>query len=174
MIGQTISEMESSSFSYLLSLFKRIIPRILTTALFLNFAIAKTPNDTKAVDISVEIDSFLKEQAAKGFSGSVLVARDGKILFKKSIGFPGSDALPLFWLASNSKQFTAAAILRLQEQEKLSVKDPITKFLHDVPPDKQNITIHHLLSHTSGFASSYVAEGIADRDEAARSILAGC
>jgi CubicO group peptidase (beta-lactamase class C family) len=75
------------------------------------------------------------------------------------------------WLASVTKQFTAAAVLRLQESGRLSVADTIGVFLSDVPLDKRSITIHQLLTHTSGLPKAYAADGVRDRSEAVRRIL---
>ena len=57
-----------------------------------------------------------------------------------------------FRIGSITKQFTAAAILRLQEQGKLSVRDPLSKFIPDYPRGTE-VTLHHLLTHTSGIHS---------------------
>ena len=53
-------------------------------------------------------------------------------------------------IGSITKQFTAAAILKLEMQGKLSTDDKITKYFQNVPPDKSDITIHQLLRHSSG------------------------
>ena len=76
----------------------------------------------------------------------------------------GSNDTPanFFWIGSISKPFTAAAILKLQEEGKLSVHDSLHKFIQNVPADKQGITIHHLLTHSSGLANNYVADGITE------------
>jgi CubicO group peptidase (beta-lactamase class C family) len=89
------------------------------------------------------------------FLGTVLVARNGKIIFEKSYGNADSQnlnrALSRFEIGSITKQFTAAAILKLQEMGKLSVKDPIAKYLPGVPQnDWQNVTIEKLLTHRAG------------------------
>jgi CubicO group peptidase (beta-lactamase class C family) len=55
-----------------------------------------------------------------------------------------------FRLGSITKQFTAALVLQLEEQGKLKVTDPISKYIPDSPPAWEKVTIHHLLSHTSG------------------------
>jgi CubicO group peptidase (beta-lactamase class C family) len=65
------------------------------------------------------------------------------------LGVPMQPGM-VFDLASVTKQFTAAAILLLQERGKLSVEDDITKYLPDYPTHGQTITVHHLLTHTSG------------------------
>ncbi|HKQ53877.1 MAG TPA: serine hydrolase domain-containing protein, partial [Pyrinomonadaceae bacterium] len=90
------------------------------------------------------------------FSGSVLVAQGGKVLFEKGYGpanrewdTPNSP-LTKFRIASLTKQFTAAAILILQEQGKLKVTDTISRYVADLPPAWRQITLHQLLTHTSG------------------------
>jgi CubicO group peptidase (beta-lactamase class C family) len=109
---------------------------------------------------------------SKGFSGAVLVS-DGKTIQVDQGYGPGITTHTRFYVASITKQFTAAAILRLQEEGRLSVKDLISKYLKNVPPDKAGITIHHLLTHTSGLAQNYAADGIANRDEAVKALLKG-
>jgi CubicO group peptidase (beta-lactamase class C family) len=86
----------------------------------------------------------------------VLVARDGKVVFEKGYGAANAEwNIPntpqtKFRLGSVTKQFTAAAILLLQEQGKLSVQDPVCKFVAACPDAWNPITLHHLLTHTSG------------------------
>jgi CubicO group peptidase (beta-lactamase class C family) len=117
------------------------------------------------------LEEYLGAQATDGFSGSVIVARGGEVVLASAHG-RGITPETAFWIASVSKQFTAAAILKLQEQGKLGVQDPITKFFNGVPAAKQGITIHHLLTHTSGLPHRYAADGLTGRDEAVRTILA--
>jgi len=87
---------------------------------------------------------------------SVAVAKNGKILFLKNYGKSDLEMHSevknntIFGLASITKQFTAATILRLVEQKEISLNDPMTKFLPEYPAQGNNVTIHHLLSHTSG------------------------
>lgn len=76
-----------------------------------------------------------------------------------------------FWIGSLSKPITAAAILRLQADGKLSVTDKISRFFRNVPKGKRDMTIHQLLTHSSGLPQAYRADRIADRDEAVRAIL---
>jgi CubicO group peptidase (beta-lactamase class C family) len=63
-------------------------------------------------------------------------------------------------------------VLRLQDQGELSVDDPLPRFFEGVPQDKRTITVHHLLTHTSGLPLRYAADGLRDRSEAVRTILA--
>lgn len=91
-----------------------------------------------------------------GFSGAVLVARGDDVLFRKVYGTASherDEAMALdtkFRIASVSKQFTAAAILRLQDQGVLSVDDPVCRWIQPCPEAWAPVRIHHLLSHTSG------------------------
>lgn len=102
------------------------------------------------------IDSILTVYTAKKqFNGSVLIARGDKILLSKGYGMANfSKNIPLtpqtkFKLASVSKQFTAMGILMLQENGRLTTDDKLSKFIPDYPSGDK-ITIHHLLTHTSG------------------------
>ncbi|HWQ87819.1 serine hydrolase domain-containing protein [Brevundimonas sp.] len=90
------------------------------------------------------------------FTGGVLVARGDQVLFRQVHGFADrSQGAPLqltsrFRLASVSKQFTAAAILRLQDEGVLSTHDPLCKWIQPCPPAWEPIRLHHLLAHSSG------------------------
>jgi CubicO group peptidase (beta-lactamase class C family) len=97
---------------------------------------------------------------AIGFAGAAAVRLGDRDLLDQGYGFAdwreGVEMTPatLFDIGSVSKQFTAAAILRLEELGRLQVEERITDFLPNVPPDKQAITIHQLLTHTAGFDHS--------------------
>ena len=104
------------------------------------------------------IDEFLSAARIKsGFNGAVLVARGGQPVYQGAFGFshleskaPNTLDTP-FRIASLSKQFTAAAIFRLESQGKLSIDDPIHRHLPEFAKlPYRDITIHHLLTHTSG------------------------
>lgn len=90
---------------------------------------------------------------------AVLVIDEGQVVLRKGYGLAsvelGVPVAPemVFKTGSVTKQFTAAAILMLQEQGKLRVEDEITKYLPDYPTHGQKITIEHLLTHTSGIPS---------------------
>jgi CubicO group peptidase (beta-lactamase class C family) len=111
-----------------------------------------------------ELTDKLKEYmtaAAKndGFSGTVLVAKDGQPLLREAFGKANYEwDVPntidtKFRLGSITKQFTAMAIMILAERGKLSVQDPISKHLAETPPAWEPITIRQLLTHTSGIPS---------------------
>ncbi len=153
---------------------KTLLFTLLLTLLFCNNSFPqKTENAGKANSFADDLNSYLQQQSDAGFSGAVLVVKQNKIILDKTYGGASKLGLtPAFWIASNSKSFVAAAILKLQEQGKLSVNDPITRFFKDVPSEKQQITIHQLLTHTSGLRHRYAADGITEREKAVQSILA--
>ena len=103
------------------------------------------------------LDRYMKELAGFGYSGSVLVARKGEVVLDQGYGLADRahgtpfTADTLFDIASISKPFTAAAVLRLEMKGKLKVEDKISRFFPDAPPDKAGITLHQLLTHTAGF-----------------------
>ncbi len=101
------------------------------------------------------LDSFMQTQVAvKKFNGNVLIAKSGNIIYQKAFGYRNFDTKELldnhsvFELASVSKQFTATGILLLKGQGKLQLSDSLRKFFPELP--YHNITIRHLLTHTSG------------------------
>jgi CubicO group peptidase (beta-lactamase class C family) len=93
---------------------------------------------------------------ANGPGAAAIVVRDGEVLYRGASGMADMElSIPLsadnvFRIGSISKQFTAAAILLLEEQGKLSVSDDINSYLPDYPTHGHTITIEHLLTHSSG------------------------
>ncbi len=104
-------------------------------------------------------DSLMKNNEENGFSGVVLIEERGKLIYNKAFGYANKKKKnkttleTLFDIGSITKQFTAAAILKLMENGDLSLHDPLSKFFDGIPADKKNITIHHLLTHTSGISA---------------------
>jgi len=149
-----------------------ISPEFISYILGVRFEIAE---DTKAISlqnpvVSLEnlelsaseqniknaIVSYLTSQELhRNFSGQILVAKDNKILIDRSYGYSDYEnqikALnsTSFAIGSVTKQFTAAAIIQLAEDNKLSYDDKVSKYYSEVPFGEQ-ITIHQLLTHTSG------------------------
>jgi CubicO group peptidase (beta-lactamase class C family) len=125
-------------------------------------------------ELGRKIDEFMSRLEAWGFSGAVIVAKDGQVAISKGYGLANRELKIPFTpetvssIGSITKQFTAAAILKLEMQGKLKVTDPVSKYLPDVPPDKAEITIHHLLTHTAGFRANF---GGRDADPIARDDL---
>ena len=104
-----------------------------------------------------QIDELIQNYHDNGqFDGTVLVAKSGIIIFKKGYGLANrewdipNEPNTKFRIGSITKQFTAMAIMILQEQGKIHVQDLISKFVPDCPEACKDITIHHLLTHKSG------------------------
>jgi CubicO group peptidase (beta-lactamase class C family) len=135
---------------HLLSPFASIL--LTTVSIYLLFQ-----NHVLAQDKSANIDDLLQRYHNYGqFDGAVLVAEDGEVIFKKGYGYANREWDVLnepdtkFRIGSITKQITAMAIMILQEKGKLSVYDSICKYVPDCPTVWKDITIHHLLTNTSG------------------------
>lgn len=137
-----------------------LILRVLLSSLFLfsSFGmmhlVAQTGTDAEAYE------TILHQEFGTYSSGATaIVTRNGELLYRGAIGMAdielGVKAKPehVFRIGSITKQFTAVAILQLEEQGRLSVTDPITKYIPDYPTQGHTITIEHLLTHTSGIKS---------------------
>lgn len=138
---------------------------ILSLILFNSYFISTYTTSTQSVDISHEqqlsqkLDEYMSALTALNrFSGSVVVAKGNTILLNKGYGFASHEfevhntSDTLFKICSITKMITAVAILQLQEQKLLHVTDCLQKYVPDFPRGDE-ITIHHLLSHTSGLFS---------------------
>ena len=105
-----------------------------------------------------KLDELLSTYAEYGqFNGAILVAEKGEILYKKGFGLANVEwAIPnspdtKFRLASVTKQFTAMLAVQLVAEDKLALHAPISNYLPDYPKSSgDSITVHHLLTHTSG------------------------
>jgi CubicO group peptidase (beta-lactamase class C family) len=106
--------------------------------------------------LGAQLDSVLTHAAGDGFSGVALVAKDGEIILSRGYGMANrAERIPMtpatiVQIGSNTKDFTAVAILQLMERGRLALTDSIGKYFHDVPADKRGITIEHLLKHRAG------------------------
>ena len=112
-----------------------------------------------AQSLSSRIDALMSEKYPDdGPGATILVAKEGKTLYRNAFGKANLElAVPMkpeniFEIGSITKQFTAVSILMLEEQGKLSVTDKLSKYLPEYPK-ADDITIHHLLNHTSGIKS---------------------
>ncbi len=107
------------------------------------------------------VDRIARED---GFSGVILVARGDQVLLRRAAGLADRERnIPntpgtRFALASVTKQFTAAAIMLLVEDGKISLADPISKYFAASPPEWKDVTIKHLLTHSSGIGDKKVAQ----------------
>ncbi|WP_462413733.1 serine hydrolase domain-containing protein [Neobacillus sp. Marseille-QA0830] len=99
------------------------------------------------------VETYVKGEQ---FSGTILVTQKGKIIFNQSYGMADKEnQIPfsndiLFPVGSMTKSMTAISILQLEEQGKLSVKDPLSNYFPDLP-NSDKVTLSHLLNHTSGY-----------------------
>lgn len=106
--------------------------------------------------ITKHIDDYLTKSVSNGYSGAVLIAKGGEIILSKGYGWADKNKKitnkpsTVFNIGSVTKQFTAAAILKLIESNKLNTSDNLIKYFPQVPAEKQGITIHQLLTHTTG------------------------
>jgi CubicO group peptidase (beta-lactamase class C family) len=107
-----------------------------------------------------KIDTYLTAGSKNGFSGAIAVVKNGEIIINKGYGDANKETKTLnnpntiFDIGSNTKQFTATAILKLVELGKLKVTDSLNTYFTGLPVDKRSITIHQLLTHTAGFSES--------------------
>jgi CubicO group peptidase (beta-lactamase class C family) len=143
-----------------------------------------TAGDPAGARLAATVDDFLTRQSGFGWSGNVLLRVGERVVLAKGYGVadPAAgiaySASTVFDIGSLAKQFTAAAVLRLEELGRLSVRDPIRAHLRDAPADKRDITIHQLLTHSSGLVADFpfrdpaAAYEDVSRDEALRRIFA--
>src|SRR5581483_6732639 len=136
---------------------RRLRP-LLALAVLLGASAAATR--VPADDTVEKLEQHLEKLATKdGFSGAVLVMKDGQPLLRGAYGKANYELdVPntvdtKFRLGSITKQFTAMAILIIAERDKLSVDDLVSKHIENSPAAWEKITIRHLLTHTSGIRS---------------------
>jgi CubicO group peptidase (beta-lactamase class C family) len=119
--------------------------------------------DPNAVPVA-ETRTYLRRLEKLGFAGVVLVAQGQAPLFAEGFGLADREHR-VRWtpgtisdIGSITKQFTGAAILKMEEDGKLSVADAIGKYFDVVPADKSGITLHHLLTHSSGLSDPDIGD----------------
>lgn len=130
------------------------------------------------------LQEAMHQAAEQGFCGAVLVTRDGRIVLNEGYGLANREKQiknspdTVFAIGSAPIDFTHAGILLLRDQGKLTLEDPITKFLADVPQDKAAITIKLLMTGRSGLSDFHELptdenpdHSWIDRDEAIRRIV---
>jgi CubicO group peptidase (beta-lactamase class C family) len=107
------------------------------------------------------LEQWHKKINESDFSGVILAAHNKNIIFQKSFGFANRESqIPfgqntIFDIGSITKQFTAAAIVKLTGENKISLEDTLSVFFDNVPEDKKVITLHHLLTHSAGFPHAF-------------------
>jgi CubicO group peptidase (beta-lactamase class C family) len=127
-------------------------------------AVASPTGTMTTAALSKELEAYIDQLVAEDkFSGTVLLAKDGVPIFKKAYGMASKGYNVLnrldtkFNLGSMNKMFTSVAIAQLAEQGKLSYTDTLAKLLPDYPNKEiaSKITVHQLLTHTSGLGSYF-------------------
>jgi CubicO group peptidase (beta-lactamase class C family) len=110
--------------------------------------------------LAEKIDKYMTDLETKGFSGALGIIKDSELILSKGYGYADRENKikfnrnTVFTIGSIAKQFTGAAMVKLESMGKISFKDRISKYLKDVPEDKKNITMHQLLTHTAGLPSA--------------------
>lgn len=120
-----------------------------------------------AQNFESKIDSLLQEKYQPDAPGATfLISKNGNIVYKKAFGLSNLElnlsmhTENVFEIASMTKQFTAVSILMLVEKGKMNLDDEITKFIPDYPTNGHKITVHHLLTHTSGIKDFTRVKGL--------------
>jgi CubicO group peptidase (beta-lactamase class C family) len=121
------------------------------------------PSNGDSPFVSAAKNAVATSEREDGFSGVILVARGDQVLLREAAGLADREnnvritAQTRFPIASINKQFTAAAILLLVQDGKLSLDDPLSNHL-DSPEGWRDVTIKHLLTHTSGIIDNYASD----------------
>jgi CubicO group peptidase (beta-lactamase class C family) len=142
---------------------KLFVPVVLS--LLSAFALAQNPQSAETT--SSRVDAVFKKMDSTVSPGCALsVMKDGKIIYERGYGMADLDHnIPItpgtvFHVASMSKQFTAASIILLAQQGKLSLDDPVRKYIPELPDFGTPITIRQLIHHTSGLRDQWSLLGL--------------
>lgn len=136
---------------------KQVFIICLTLIVFVTTTYGQNRNREQTIQ---RIETYLSKLGKAGFDGSVVVEENGEKCISKGFGYSNREKQiknsphTIFDIGSITKQFTAAAILKLEMQGKLSTDDKIAGFFNNIPEDKVSITIHDLLRHQSGLVSN--------------------
>lgn len=113
-------------------------------------------------ELAQSVHTMLKELTDQGFSGSIIVEKEGEIILEAGYGYANREKGILFTsstistIGSITKPLTATAIVKLQEEGKLEFQDPISKYISGLKPHLKDITIDQLLTHRSGLEGTMV------------------
>lgn len=135
-------------------------PRILSLLVLALFSIAAPGCAQQQDSAAARVDSVLRAAEKQGYSGAVLIARDGRIVFERGYGMADrARRIPftprtVVQIGSNTKDFTAVAILQLIQSGNLRLTDSLPRFFANVPADKRGITVRQLLEHRAGLPGS--------------------
>jgi CubicO group peptidase (beta-lactamase class C family) len=163
---------------------KRISSALAVTMMLVVWTCSQVPQSNSPArltdkEIAAHLESLIDKAALDdSFSGTALVAKDGKAIFQKAVGFANKETkLPnkintRFNLGSINKSFTSVAIAQLAQQGKLQYSDSIARHLPDYPNKAvaEKVTIHQLLTHTSGLGD-YLNSGSLAQIKTLRELL---
>jgi len=144
--------------------------------------IKSTSGGSNKVDdnlLTRKLEAYMTRASASGFTGALLVARNGQVLLENGYGWANRERkIPftreaVFDIGSFTKVITRIAILQLAEKRKIGLDDPIAKYFKNVPADKAGITIRQLMNHTAGIVGEIASDPERiTRDEMLRRVLA--
>ena len=134
---------------------------ILVLVFFISFnSISTAQNENSKSVLYTKIDNYFEAGVKNGFAGAIAVIKNGEVVINKGYGLANRNTQSLnnpntiFDIGSNTKQFTATAILKLVELGKIRLTDSLGTFFKNISEDKKSITIHQLLSHSSGLVDA--------------------
>lgn len=136
---------------------KRVFTTVLLVKVLLLFVISLPAISSTSITSLSVIGEELKKA---NFSGTVIVAHGEQVIYSSSFGIANREenipfaADTIFDIGSITKQFLATSVLKLIEEDKLALQDTLQTYYPTVPEDKKEITIHQLLSHTSGLPAN--------------------
>jgi CubicO group peptidase (beta-lactamase class C family)/beta-lactamase regulating signal transducer with metallopeptidase domain len=128
--------------------------------------------------IARRLDSILTSYVDSGFSGSILLAIGGEIVLAEGYGMADRErgipatAETRYSVAGFTKMFTAAAVLTLEDERRLSVNDSLTRFFGRLPGTDGEVTLHQLLTHTDGLTRQNAPVYRSDREAFIRAVSA--
>ena len=125
------------------------------------------PRQALPPEVAKQVDKVFEKWDRPDSPGCALgIYKDGQIVYKRGYGIANlNDDIPItpatvFHVASMSKQFTAASVLLLAQQGKLSLDDDVHKYIPELPDFGERITLRHLLHHTSGLRDQWSLLGL--------------
>jgi CubicO group peptidase (beta-lactamase class C family) len=135
------------------SAFSNLLPFIAAFSFITSFSFGQVAGSK---ELSEKINSYANHLVeANKFSGTIFIARGDSIIFSKGYGLAdrahdiANNSNTVFKIGSMTKQFTATALMQLVDQKKITIESKLVEFIPDYP-NGNKITIHHLLTHTSG------------------------
>lgn len=149
------------------------------TIFTITFILAGIVNSLYAqtTNLETKLDDYFNGLEQFGFSGTVIVGDKTGIIYSSPFGFADkkekrkNTSSTVFTTGSITKIFTALIILDLENKDSLSLDDSISKFIKNVPCDKTDITIRHLLSHTSGIKRNGLPGGDTNLEATRKAVL---